>query len=180
MQHRHEWDATPAIGSSARIIRGFSRIGIGAAVLIAVLGLAVAVSVAFNDYKYATQWVGFPLAKSDLPDAPWLEYQREPVVKPPPKPGMFDDLIPAPKGRLLTDAEVGLTPQKSDSVIKPIGNSANEFDPEAYLAFKRREDLKSAMPLLHAHRSSVARQHAMLHALRFWARAWNTSAICTP
>jgi hypothetical protein len=53
-----EWDATPIIGSSARIIRGLSGVGIGVAVLTAVLGLAVTVSVAFNDYKYATQSPG--------------------------------------------------------------------------------------------------------------------------
>jgi hypothetical protein len=82
MQDRHEWDATPLIGSSARIMRWFSRLGVGGAILTAVLGLMVTVSAAFNDYKYATQWAGFPVAKSDLPDAPWLEYQRDPPFEP--------------------------------------------------------------------------------------------------
>jgi hypothetical protein len=37
---RHERDATPMIGSSARITRGSSRLWLGAAVPNAVLGLA--------------------------------------------------------------------------------------------------------------------------------------------
>jgi hypothetical protein len=119
--HRHEWDATPTIGSSARIMRGFSRIGVGAAALTAVLGLAITVSVAFNDYKSATQWPGTPVGNFDPaaygakpfdPDE-FLAQTAPEVVKRPPKTGMFDDLIPPPKGRLLSDAEVGLAPQHS-------------------------------------------------------------------
>jgi hypothetical protein len=41
------------LGSSARIMRGFSRMGIGAAVLIAVTGLAITVGVAVSSYKSA-------------------------------------------------------------------------------------------------------------------------------
>jgi hypothetical protein len=43
--------------SSARIMRGFSRIGIGAAVLIAVTGLAITVGVAVSSYKSANSEV---------------------------------------------------------------------------------------------------------------------------
>ena len=44
--HQYEWDATPITGASARILRGFSRVGIGAAVLIGLLGLAVTADLA--------------------------------------------------------------------------------------------------------------------------------------
>jgi hypothetical protein len=119
MQHRHEWDATPTIGSSARIMRGFSRIGVGAAALTAMLGLTVTVPVAINDYRSATQWPGTLVGRANIPpfdpskpfDADEFLARNAPeVVKPPPKPGMFDDLIPSPKRRHLTDAEVGLAP----------------------------------------------------------------------
>jgi hypothetical protein len=114
MQDRREWDATPLTGFSTRIMGGFSRLGVGAAVLTAVLGLAITVSVAFNDYRSATQfdpaaWGAKPA--SDLPEAPWLEYQRDPVVKPPRKPANpFDQFDPKP--------------------------AAKPFDPDEYLAQK--------------------------------------------
>jgi hypothetical protein len=76
MQRRHESDATPTIGSAARIMRGFSRIGIGAAALVAISGLALTAIVADRDYD-ATQAPGTPVAKADLPDVPpWVKYER--------------------------------------------------------------------------------------------------------
>lgn len=133
MQHVTNGTPPPLIGSSARIIRGFSRVGVGAAVLTAVLGVAVTATVAFSDYRSATQfdpaaWGAKPA--SDLPDAPWVkkpanffdQFDPKPAAKPfdpdeylaqqapPSKPGMFDDLIPSPRRRHLTDAEVGLAP----------------------------------------------------------------------
>jgi hypothetical protein len=75
--HQHEWDAAPTVGSSARIIRSFSRIGIGAAALVAISGLALTAIVADRDYETATHWPGTSVAKADLPDVPpWVKYER--------------------------------------------------------------------------------------------------------
>jgi hypothetical protein len=68
--HQDEWDDTPTNRSSARIIRGFSRTGIGAAGLVAILGLALTAIVADRDYEAATQWPDTRVAKADLPDVP--------------------------------------------------------------------------------------------------------------
>jgi hypothetical protein len=60
---QHEWDA-------ARIIRDFSRVGIGAAAIVAISGLALTAIVADRDYETTTQWPGTPVAKADPPDVP--------------------------------------------------------------------------------------------------------------
>jgi hypothetical protein len=46
------------LSSSARIMRGFSRIGIGATALAAVSTILVTIS----DYRSTTQWAGLPVA----------------------------------------------------------------------------------------------------------------------
>jgi hypothetical protein len=60
-EQRREQRITSA---SARIIRGFSRIGIGSVVVVAIVGVAVTTTVVIDE------WVRI----SSLPDAPWLAY----------------------------------------------------------------------------------------------------------
>jgi hypothetical protein len=54
----------PELSSSARIMRGFSRIGVGAAALTAVSGLAITLTMAVNDYRSATEWPGTLISKA--------------------------------------------------------------------------------------------------------------------
>jgi hypothetical protein len=52
----YERDTHPLPSFSARIMRGFKRIGIGAAVLMAMLGVTVTTSVAVNTYNNEMGW----------------------------------------------------------------------------------------------------------------------------
>jgi hypothetical protein len=64
--HR-EWDATPTTGAPTRITRGFKRIGIGAAVLMAVLGVTVTTSVAVNTYNNERGWSDVTSQPANIP-----------------------------------------------------------------------------------------------------------------
>jgi hypothetical protein len=92
-----------------------------------VLGLIVTVSVAINDYRSASEWPGTLVGRANIPPFdPSKPYEVVPfdpdkflaqtapkdrgltdaeVGLAPPKPGMFDDLIPAPRQFLNIDAK---------------------------------------------------------------------------
>jgi hypothetical protein len=123
--HRNEWDATPLTGSSARIMRGFSRIGVGAAAITAVLGLTATANLAINDY-----WPG-------------NRVQTDPVAW-----GAFPEVNPSKSNIPPFDPskpyEIA-TKNSPNPLISSTPNPASKpFDPDEYLAFKRIEALKSA------------------------------------
>jgi hypothetical protein len=94
--------AVHQLSSSARIVRRFSRIGIGAAALTAMFGLAVTIDAAFNDSQATGQrWLQYPVTKTaSAPDMAYLNYEEN------------GGRAEAPNVRVLTDADLGLAPPK--------------------------------------------------------------------
>jgi hypothetical protein len=67
-----KWDATPRTGTSVPIMRGFKRIGIGAAVVTAALGFAMTTGVAVNNYNTEKSWSNVMPQPANIPASPAL------------------------------------------------------------------------------------------------------------